>query len=126
VKLPSLNSRFEPNTQSRDPFGVPEVMQIVEPKSTRQCASDCHEHRQRRPCETAAEDGRSDAACEDPPIYSSKIAGQPIVLSFAISIPTRRIRRPMLSTPLSNLRKSVGQPFTRAASPSATLPLPFE
>jgi predicted GNAT superfamily acetyltransferase len=34
--------------------------------------------------------------------------------------------RPMLSTPLSNLRKSVGQPFTRAASPSATLPLPFE
>jgi hypothetical protein len=57
-------------------------MQIVEPKSTRQCPSDCQEHRQRRSSETAAEDRRPDAACEDPPIYSSKLAGQPIVLSF--------------------------------------------
>jgi hypothetical protein len=28
-------SRFEPNTQSREPFGVPEMMQIAEPESTR-------------------------------------------------------------------------------------------
>jgi hypothetical protein len=35
VRLPSLINRFERNTQSRDPFGVPEVMQIVEPESTR-------------------------------------------------------------------------------------------
>ena len=34
MRLPSLISRFERNTRSRDPFGVPEVMQIAEPEST--------------------------------------------------------------------------------------------
>ena len=36
MRLPSLISRFERNTRSRDPFGVPEVMQIAE--STRDYA----------------------------------------------------------------------------------------
>jgi hypothetical protein len=38
VSLPSLISRFERDTQSRDPFGVPEVVQIAEPESTRDYA----------------------------------------------------------------------------------------
>jgi hypothetical protein len=33
VRLPSLISRFD--TQSRGPFGVPEMVQIAEPESTR-------------------------------------------------------------------------------------------
>ena len=35
MRLPSLISRFERNNQSRDPFGVSEVVQIAEPESTR-------------------------------------------------------------------------------------------
>ena len=38
MRLPSLISRFERNTRSRDPFGVPEVMQIAELESTRDYA----------------------------------------------------------------------------------------
>ena len=38
MRLPSLISRFERNTRSRDPFGVPAVMQIAEPESTRDYA----------------------------------------------------------------------------------------
>ena len=38
MRLPSLISRFERNTRSRDPFGVPEVMQIAEPEFTRDYA----------------------------------------------------------------------------------------
>ena len=35
MRLPSLISRFERNTQSGDPFGVPEVMQTGESESIR-------------------------------------------------------------------------------------------
>ena len=38
MRLPSLISRFQRNTRSRDSFGVPEVMQIAEPESTRDYA----------------------------------------------------------------------------------------
>ena len=62
MRLPSLISRFERNTQSGKPFGVPEVMQIAEPESTR---DDAHPIATgiviTGRVKTAAEDRRSDA-----------------------------------------------------------------